>query len=556
MQRTVWAVLGIEPTADTVEIRRAYAARLKLTRPDDDAQAYQTLREARDSALWWARWQDEAPDTVPPADDEGPVVSVDSPEVLPLQAPAPAAVAEPAVDLAALQQQLISALDRHWAAGGAAHVLQAWPTLQSQIADWPLGERQGLSLAMADWLLACEPTSVSPALAHAFEAQFGWLADFRVERTLGRDRAEHLRRRLERLVRQHHFARQRPSASAWSAEDEAEAQRLDAQRSQQLQPVLRLQALLAAGQRWRCLLWMVLAGAALRWVFVSAGAYDLSKVGLGEAERRRLARWFGAAIAIRVGMVLGVFQWVAQTLPGYALLAWPAVGYLVAMAALLNAGTGVSDYLLGGRWRSQRTQAWDALAPAPWKRWLPGTGAVMLAASGVLAANWPPVDTQGPVAAAWALLFIGGVVCLWPGERIAGQLAAGLVGGAVFVVSTLAPQWSLPSLWSWVALWVLMGVRVEAWHRRNFHLPARLLQLPWLPILGSLALMRTHGLTMALTPLALGAALWAAELLPPNGAALLTSWGACLLVLALAQTLALASVRWRLGLAPPSDAAP
>lgn len=46
-----WAVLDIAPTQDARQIRRAYAARLKAVRPDEDAAGFQALREAYELSL-------------------------------------------------------------------------------------------------------------------------------------------------------------------------------------------------------------------------------------------------------------------------------------------------------------------------------------------------------------------------------------------------------------------------------------------------------------------------------------------------------------------------
>ncbi|WFR79194.1 J domain-containing protein [Janthinobacterium rivuli] len=50
-QRSLWAILGTEPTGDERALKRAYAKRLKVTRPEDDPAAFQELREAYEYAL-------------------------------------------------------------------------------------------------------------------------------------------------------------------------------------------------------------------------------------------------------------------------------------------------------------------------------------------------------------------------------------------------------------------------------------------------------------------------------------------------------------------------
>lgn len=65
------AVLELDEDADQRAVKRAYAKRLRTTRPDDDPAGFQQLHEAYQAALDWARhreqWQHEEDDNAQPA---------------------------------------------------------------------------------------------------------------------------------------------------------------------------------------------------------------------------------------------------------------------------------------------------------------------------------------------------------------------------------------------------------------------------------------------------------------------------------------------------------
>ena len=114
MTEGVWGILGIEPTDSERHIKRAYAKKLKVTRPDDDPTGFQELHNAFKTALVLARAEPYTPPTpaAPAANrveityDDGQTLRFENAdEPVPVSPPAP-----PADPLSDEQRSLIDEL--------------------------------------------------------------------------------------------------------------------------------------------------------------------------------------------------------------------------------------------------------------------------------------------------------------------------------------------------------------------------------------------------------------------------------------------------------------
>lgn len=68
----IWTILGIRATSDEREIKRAYSRQLKTTRPEDDPQGFQALRDAYETALRVARQSEMYGLDIEDTDDDAP----------------------------------------------------------------------------------------------------------------------------------------------------------------------------------------------------------------------------------------------------------------------------------------------------------------------------------------------------------------------------------------------------------------------------------------------------------------------------------------------------
>jgi len=164
-----WTLLGLDADADTRSIKRRYAQLLKQHRPDEDAGAFQRLREAYEQALEHAAVQDRLRDAgakhwQAPAETASPVMQQESLAVAAAEESQQLRIEQLLLASASLDAALQQAREQGLETDLQRHLLARCATLDEEglnILRWGMQRLQWLSPWQADYL----PRSHSDALA-------------------------------------------------------------------------------------------------------------------------------------------------------------------------------------------------------------------------------------------------------------------------------------------------------------------------------------------------------------------------------------------------------
>lgn len=478
----VWMELQVERTRDVLAIKRAYAKRLKSTRPDDDAAAYQRLREAFEQALAWAKQashEDAAasgdahvvpqailapvPDGTTPArsmpDDGVPFARADNalergstiPEAqaVPDADPMPIDADDGIVDDRPLDagwqapEQIARDTHTYWQAYGNAALAARWLLVRGELDRLPFVLRHEASNRMAS--LVIDMPHLPHTFVEALAEYFQWGLDFRAMQSLDAERALALSRRLRDLGI--------PRIS-----DPAILRRYA--------DVLRLRNLLAAGRRrtaW--LLAMLLPERTFeRWKALDA--QQCRQLGIGGDLAEAVGQRLGQAYALRALMhpiAIGLLiSYVPEDDPVEAVSRVIMAAMSGTLAILLTWVVAIwfQRRIDAVRAFVARRRAWLATEPGH-RRFGAGVGLALLSAL-VALPSMPPATTSAAEWAAWFVLVAVALVVVWSGT-VARLMLVPVSLALSLVLRDLLPDSvptasivSLAFVWTLCAHWLLM----------------------------------------------------------------------------------------------------